>query len=93
MLKDIAGRSRTQIGLPARSVHRDPPPLMRRSTKHGDGLRSDERAASRLAAMQRADKNINDLLEQLQGTFHQLRQSGIDEELFDVISGFEASSG
>ena len=46
--------------------------------------------ASRLAAMQRADKNINDLLEQLNGTFHQLRQSGIDEELFDVISGFEA---
>jgi F-type H+-transporting ATPase subunit gamma len=46
--------------------------------------------ASRLAAMQRADKNISDLLEQLNGTFHQLRQSGIDEELFDVISGFEA---
>ena len=49
--------------------------------------------ASRLAAMQRADKNINDLLEQLNGTFHQLRQSGIDEELFDVISGFEALVG
>jgi len=48
--------------------------------------------ASRLAAMQRADKNINNLLEQLNGTFHQLRQSGIDEELFDVISGFEALS-
>ncbi len=46
--------------------------------------------ASRLAAMQRAEKNINDLLEQLHGSFHQLRQSGIDEELFDVISGFEA---
>lgn len=46
--------------------------------------------ASRLAAMERADKNINDLLEQLHGSFHQLRQSGIDEELFDVISGFEA---
>jgi F-type H+-transporting ATPase subunit gamma len=46
--------------------------------------------ASRLAAMERADKNINDLLEQLHGAFHQLRQSGIDEELFDVISGFEA---
>jgi F-type H+-transporting ATPase subunit gamma len=45
--------------------------------------------ASRLAAMQRADKNIEDLLETLQGTFHQLRQTGIDEELFDVISGFE----
>ena len=45
---------------------------------------------SRLAAMQRADKNIDDLLETLHGTFHRLRQSGIDEELFDVISGFEA---
>ncbi|MDD5389114.1 MAG: F0F1 ATP synthase subunit gamma [Gallionellaceae bacterium] len=46
--------------------------------------------ASRLAAMQRADKNINELLENLNSTFHRLRQSGIDEELFDVISGFEA---
>jgi len=46
--------------------------------------------ASRLGAMQRADKNIDDLLEKLHGTFHRLRQSGIDEELFDVISGFEA---
>ena len=49
--------------------------------------------ASRLAAMERADKNINDLLEQLHGNFHQLRQSSIDEELFDVISGFEALGG
>lgn len=46
--------------------------------------------ASRLAAMQRADKNIDELLEELNGTFHRLRQSSIDEELFDVISGFEA---
>jgi len=48
--------------------------------------------ASRLAAMERADKNIDELLETLHGSFHRLRQSGIDEELFDVISGFEASS-
>jgi F-type H+-transporting ATPase subunit gamma len=48
--------------------------------------------ASRLAAMQRADKNIDELLENLNGTFHRSRQSGIDEELFDVISGFEALS-
>ena len=48
--------------------------------------------ASRLAAMERADRNIDELLENLQGTFHRLRQSGIDEELFDVISGFEALS-
>jgi len=46
--------------------------------------------ASRLAAMQRAEKNIDELLEDLNQTFHRLRQSGIDEELFDVISGFEA---
>jgi F-type H+-transporting ATPase subunit gamma len=46
--------------------------------------------ASRLAAMQRADKNIDELLENLNRTFHGLRQNGIDEELFDVVSGFEA---
>lgn len=48
--------------------------------------------ASRLAAMQRAEKNIEELLEDLDGRFHRLRQSSIDEELFDVISGFEALS-
>jgi hypothetical protein len=37
--------------------------------------------------------NIDDLLEKLRGSFHRLRQSGIDEELFDVISGFEALTG
>ena len=47
---------------------------------------------SRLAAMQRADKNIDEVLEQVRGTFHRVRQSGIDEELFDLISGFEALS-
>ena len=49
--------------------------------------------ASRLAAMQRADKNIDELLENLNGTFQRLRQSGIDEELFDVVAGFEALIG
>jgi F-type H+-transporting ATPase subunit gamma len=46
--------------------------------------------ASRLAAMQRADKYIDELLEDLNRTFHRLRQNGIDEELFDIVSGFEA---
>ena len=46
--------------------------------------------ASRLAAMQRAEKNIDELLEDLNQTFHRLRQSSIDAELFDVIAGFEA---
>ncbi len=48
--------------------------------------------ASRLAAMQRADKNIDDLLETLHGTYHRLRQSSIDEELFEVVSSYEALS-
>jgi alternate F1F0 ATPase F1 subunit gamma len=48
--------------------------------------------ASRLAAMQRADKNIDELPEDLTRTCHRLRQNGIDEELFEIISGFEALS-
>lgn len=48
--------------------------------------------ASRLAAMERADRNINELLENLHGSFNRLRQSSIDEELFDVVSGYEALS-
>ena len=46
--------------------------------------------ASRLAAMQRAEKNIKDILEDLNRKFHRARQASIDEELFDVVSGFEA---
>ncbi|MCL4748349.1 MAG: F0F1 ATP synthase subunit gamma [Burkholderiaceae bacterium] len=46
--------------------------------------------ASRLAAMQRADRNIGELLTDLGAKFHRLRQSGIDEELFDVVAGFDA---
>lgn len=46
--------------------------------------------ASRLAAMERADRNIDELLATLGDTFHRQRQSSIDAELFDVISGFEA---
>jgi F-type H+-transporting ATPase subunit gamma len=49
--------------------------------------------ASRLDAMQRAEKNISDLLEDLGKKYHRLRQSSIDEELFDVVSGFEALNG
>lgn len=48
--------------------------------------------ASRLAAMQRAEKNIDELQEELNRSFHRLRQGGIDAELFDVMSGFEALS-
>jgi len=42
--------------------------------------------------MQRAVKNIDELLEDLNRSFNRLRQSTIDEELFDLISGSEAPS-
>ncbi len=48
--------------------------------------------ASRLAAMDRADRNIDKMLLTLNDRFHRLRQSEIDEELSDLISGFKASS-
>jgi F-type H+-transporting ATPase subunit gamma len=48
--------------------------------------------ASRLAAMQRAEKNIDELLDELTHCFNRQRQSGIDAELFDVVAGFEALS-
>ena len=46
--------------------------------------------ASRLAAMERAERNIREMLESLRLTYNRERQRVIDEELFDVISGFEA---
>ncbi len=49
--------------------------------------------ASRLAAMERAEKNIDQLSADLQQSFYRLRQSNIDEELFDVIAGVEALAG
>jgi F-type H+-transporting ATPase subunit gamma len=49
--------------------------------------------ASRLAAMQRAEKNINEVVDILNQTFRRLRQTTIDEELFDVLSGYESLSG
>lgn len=45
--------------------------------------------ASRLATMQRAEKNIGEMLDTLKHSYHQLRQEGIDAELFDIVAGFE----
>jgi F-type H+-transporting ATPase subunit gamma len=42
---------------------------------------------SRLATMQRADKNIGEMLDELTHAYHQLRQENIDAELFDLIAG------
>jgi F-type H+-transporting ATPase subunit gamma len=46
--------------------------------------------AYRLAAMRRAEKKIDEMHVDMKLRFHQLRQTSIDEELFDVVSGFEA---
>lgn len=46
--------------------------------------------AARLAAMQAAEKNILELEDELQSKYRETRQKAITEELFDVISGFEA---
>lgn len=46
--------------------------------------------ASRLEAMQRAEDNIESVASDLQQSLNRLRQSSIDEELFDVIAGFNA---
>ena len=46
--------------------------------------------ASRLSAMDRADRNIKELLEHLNGRLRRQRQGLIDEELFDVTAGYEA---
>ena len=48
--------------------------------------------ASRLAAMQRAEENITEVLRGLRRKFHRIRQESIDEELFEVVSGYEALS-
>lgn len=56
-----------------------------------DSLASEN--ASRLAAMQSAEKNIEERLEDLFGQFHRQRQSTITEELIDIVSGFEAMGG
>lgn len=45
--------------------------------------------ASRLAAMQTAEKNIEEQLTQLQQTFHQQRQSAITAEILDIVAGLE----
>jgi F-type H+-transporting ATPase subunit gamma len=71
-----------------------------RSSANIFSSRSSGRAPNPLRARTRAawrrcnapTKNIDELLEDLNRTFHRLRQNGIDEELFDVVSGFEALS-
>ena len=48
---------------------------------------------SRLAAMQVAERNLNERIEKLTGQYRRSRQETITTELLDVVTGFEAVSG
>ncbi len=46
--------------------------------------------ASRLMAMRRAEKNIDDRLAELKMQYHQQRQAAVTEELLDIVGAFES---
>ena len=48
--------------------------------------------ASRLIAMQRAEKNIEEMLGDLRHEYHHQRQDAIDTELFDVVAGYTSEN-
>lgn len=56
-----------------------------------DALASEH--ASRLAAMQAAERNIEQHLEELRAEFARTRQEAITSELLDIVGGFEALTG
>jgi len=45
--------------------------------------------AARLVAMQAAERNIEERVDEFQALYHHLRQNAITSELLDIISGFE----
>jgi F-type H+-transporting ATPase subunit gamma len=55
---------------------------------HAESLASEN--AQRLAAMQAAEKNIDERLDELTVQYHRVRQSAITSELLDITAGFEA---
>ncbi|HON37413.1 MAG TPA: F0F1 ATP synthase subunit gamma [Deltaproteobacteria bacterium] len=46
--------------------------------------------AARLAAMQGAERNIREKIDELKNQYQQLRQTSITEELLEVVAGFNA---
>lgn len=46
--------------------------------------------ASRLQAMQAAERNIDEKLQDLHSAYHRRRQDAITSELLDIVSGYEA---
>jgi len=48
--------------------------------------------AKRLSAMQAAERNITDKVEELQGAFRRQRQDAITDELMDIVAAYESVS-
>jgi len=48
--------------------------------------------AKRLSAMQAAERNITEKVEELQGAFRRKRQDAITDELMDIVSAYESVS-
>jgi F-type H+-transporting ATPase subunit gamma len=48
--------------------------------------------AARLSAMQAAERNIEERMEEMNAAYRRKRQESITEELLDVVAGFEAMS-
>lgn len=48
---------------------------------------------ARLAAMQSAERNIEERLEELSRRYHRVRQGQITREILDIVAGFEALEG
>jgi F-type H+-transporting ATPase subunit gamma len=46
--------------------------------------------ASRLASMEGAEKNINEMLDDLDARYRRQRQTAITGELLDLVAGFDA---
>ncbi len=57
---------------------------------HGFAASMSSENAARLASMQRAEKNIREMIEDFRYRYNSLRQEKISEELFEVVAGFEA---
>jgi F-type H+-transporting ATPase subunit gamma len=49
--------------------------------------------ASRLAALQAAERSIAERLDELGGEFRRRRQAAITDELLDVVTGYEVIRG
>jgi F-type H+-transporting ATPase subunit gamma len=57
---------------------------------HGYAASMSAENAARLSSMHRAEKNTREMIEDLTFRHNSLRQEKIDEELLEVVSGFEA---